>query len=90
MPFPAAPVPGGQGYPPPQGMPRPQEGYQPPIPPASGSGSGGLKASLADNSGIISTYEDMQRNENIKTRKIPLPSEKKKGFFDGLFRKDGK
>ena len=49
---------------------------------------GGLKGSLGeDASGIISTYEDA-RDENFKTRKLPLPGEKKKGFFDGLFKKD--
>jgi hypothetical protein len=41
-----------------------------------------------DSNGIVSTYEDMQRNENFKTRKLPLPGEKKKGFFDGLFKRD--
>lgn len=65
----------------PQNMPDPQ-------PPASGSGSGGLRGSIGDSSGIVSTYEDEQRDENFKTRKLPLPGEKKKGFFDGLFRKD--
>jgi len=38
--------------------------------------------------GIVSTYEDMNRDDSFKTRKLPLPSEKKKGFFDGLFKKD--
>jgi len=59
-----------------------------PPPPATGSGSGGLRGTFEDSSGIVSTYEEMQRDENIKTRKLPLPGEKKKGFFDGLFRKD--
>lgn len=55
-----------------------------PMPPLGAPGRGG-----ADNhGGIVSTYEDMQRDDSFKTRKLPLPSEKKKGFFDGLFKKD--
>jgi signal recognition particle receptor subunit beta len=88
---------GGSAFPPPGGPgafapgmypagQNPQDAEVPP--PSSGTGSAGLKASFEDNSGIISTYEDVQRDENFKTRKLPLPGEKKKGFFDGLFRKD--
>lgn len=55
-----------------------------PMPPVGDIGGSG-----ADNhSGIVSTYEDMQRDDSFKTRKLPLPGEKKKGFFDGLFKKD--
>ncbi|HLP42254.1 MAG TPA: hypothetical protein VK465_12160, partial [Fibrobacteria bacterium] len=40
-----------------------------------------------DNSGIISTYEDMAKDDSFKTRKLPNPKEKK-SFFDGLFKKE--
>jgi hypothetical protein len=40
-----------------------------------------------DNSGIVSTYEDMAKDDSFKTRKLPNPKEKK-GFFDGLFKKE--
>lgn len=40
-----------------------------------------------DNSGIVSTYEDMSKDDTFKTRKLPNPKEKK-GFFDGLFKKE--
>ncbi len=58
----------------------PEAGFGGMEPPPRGRGE--------DSSGIVSTYEDMQRNENFKTRKLPLPGEKKKGFFDGLFKRD--
>jgi signal recognition particle receptor subunit beta len=83
---------GNNSMPPPGGSPFQQGGYTPglgggpaPMPPLGDIGDG---AGRDDNSGIVSTYEDMQRNENFKTRKLPLPGEKKKGFFDGLFKKD--
>ena len=53
-------------------------------PNAAGGGPG-----IVDKSGIVSTYEDMSKDDSFKTKKLPNPSEKKKkGFFDGLFRKD--
>lgn len=79
------PPPGAQSLPPIQGLQSSNPFNQQPIPPA-GQPSQGLPANPQDNSGIVSSYED-QRDENIKTKKIPLPSEKKKGFFDGLFKK---
>ncbi len=63
---------------------RPNEPEVAPPPPPPG----GLRNSFDDASGIVSTYEDVQRNENFKTKKLPLPGEKKKGLFDGFFRKD--
>jgi len=41
-----------------------------------------------DNSGIVSTFEDIAKDDSFKTKKLPHPSEKKKGFFDGLFKKE--
>jgi hypothetical protein len=41
-----------------------------------------------DNSGIVSTYEDMGKDDTFKTRKLPNPKDQKKGFFDGLFKKE--
>jgi hypothetical protein len=41
-----------------------------------------------DASGIVTTFEDLQKDDSFKTKKLPHPNEKKKGFFDGLFRKD--
>jgi hypothetical protein len=36
----------------------------------------------------VTTFEDLQKDDSFKTKKLPHPNEKKKGFFDGLFRKD--
>jgi signal recognition particle receptor subunit beta len=70
---PAGPAPGQPQFPaPPQG-----QGGQPP----------GRFQGPDDNSGIVSTYED-SANENFKTRKLPHPKDGKKGFFDGLFKKE--
>ena len=58
---------------------------QPPnMAPPFGKNLGGMN----DNSGIVTTYEDMAKDESFKTRKLPHPGEKKKGFFDGLFNKE--
>ena len=43
---------------------------------------------LDDNSGIVTTYEDMAKDDSFKTKKLPHPNDKKKGFFDGLFKKE--
>ncbi len=73
-PNPFGPGGGQQGnYPPPEQQPRPSPFIQPPP--------------RSDQSGIVSTYED-QRQGDFKTRRIPLPSEKKKGLFGGLFGKE--
>lgn len=87
-----SPMPGPPAFGAPQGgMPSPGPAFgntapnsMTPMPPVGDIGGSG-----ADNhSGIVSTYEDMQRDDSFKTRKLPLPGEKKKGFFDGLFKKD--
>lgn len=59
---------------------------EPPVPPAppQGRNIGGLE----DNSGIVTTFEDLQKDDSFKTKKLPHPNEKKKGFFDGLFKKE--
>lgn len=67
-------LPGGPGGPP--GDP-PSQGGLPPQP----------FQKFDDTSGIISTYEDMSKDDSFKTRKLPNPKEKK-GFFDGLFKKE--
>ena len=82
------------GFPGPRGpaAENPYPGAEPPVynpPPNPVGGGPGAKGPFEDTSGIVSTYEDA-RDENLKTRKLPLPGEKKKGFFDGLFRKDNK
>jgi hypothetical protein len=41
-----------------------------------------------DNSGIVSTFEDIAKDESFNTKKLPHPNEKKKWFFDGLFKKE--
>ena len=53
-------------------------------PPGSNRNAGGF----SDASGIVTTFEDLQKDDSFKTKKLPHPNEKKKGFFDGLFRKD--
>ncbi len=50
--------------------------------------SGKSIGNMEDNSGIVTTYEDMAKDDSFKTKKLPHPSEKKKGFFDGLFKKE--
>jgi hypothetical protein len=52
--------------------------------PPQGRPLGGIE----DNSGIVTTYEDMAKDDSFKTKKLPHPNEKKKGFFDGLFKKE--
>lgn len=52
------------------------------------SGSAGNPGGFVDRSGIVTTYEDMSKEDAFKTKKLPHPTEKKKGFFDGLFKKD--
>lgn len=52
--------------------------------PPQGRALGGTE----DNSGIVTTYEDMAKDDSFKTKKLPHPNEKKKGFFDGLFKKE--
>jgi hypothetical protein len=51
-------------------------------------GSGKGRPPVEDNSGIVTTYEDMAKDDSFKTKKLPHPNEKKKGFFDGLFKKE--
>jgi mutual gliding-motility protein MglA len=81
--FPAAPGKGGPPYPtlsaPGQPEPKASEAGPP-----FGKSMGGVE----DNSGIVTTYEDMAKDDSFKTKKLPHPSEKKKGFFDGLFKKE--
>ncbi len=61
----------------------------PPMPGADAGMGGQPPQRFEDNSGIVSTYEDMGKDENFKTRKLPNPAkDQKKGFFDGLFKKD--
>jgi hypothetical protein len=55
----------------------------PPVPPAPPRNAG-----MEDNSGIVTTFEDLQKDDSFKTKKLPHPNDKKKGFFDGLFKKD--
>ena len=52
------------------------------------NGSAGNPGGFVDRSGIVTTYEDMSKEDAFKTKKLPHPTEKKKGFFDGLFKKD--
>jgi hypothetical protein len=78
-------TPPGKGGPPYPGlqvpnMPPQSEGEMPP----QGRSLGGME----DNSGIVTTYEDMAKDDSFKTKKLPHPNEKKKGFFDGLFKKE--
>jgi hypothetical protein len=72
---------GSQPFPQPGNYPG-QGGGPSPMPPIADT------QGADDHGGIVSTYEDMQRDDSFKTRKLPLPGEKKKGFFDGLFKKD--
>ncbi len=75
--------------PPPEiGMP-PQQQELPPAtaPQASKPSPFSQFGAFEDNSGIVSTYEDMAK-QDFKTKKLPNPTEKKKGFFGGLFNKD--
>jgi hypothetical protein len=76
------PTPPGQGGPPFPTLSKPT----PPAgdPPSPGKPIGGL----VDNSGIVTTYEDMAKDDSFKTKKLPHPNDKKKGFFDGLFKKE--
>jgi hypothetical protein len=57
---------------------------EPPPPPDPSQRNAGFE----DASGIVTTFEDLQKDDSFKTKKLPHPNEKKKGFFDGLFRKD--
>jgi signal recognition particle receptor subunit beta len=77
-PFPAPP---GKGNPPFPSLSMPS---QPEMPPPGRPLGGGLD----DNSGIVTTYEDMAKDDSFKTKKLPHPNDKKKGFFDGLFKKE--
>ena len=103
-PGPAAPGFGGNRGPGAPGNPGPFQpmggpGQPPAAPPGPGgpagagfpcrSGHGGQPPQkFEDNSGIVSTYEDMGKDDTFKTRKLPNPTKEKKGFFDGLFKKD--
>lgn len=51
-------------------------------------GSAGNPGNAMDRSGIVSTYENLGKDDSFKTKKLPHPTEKKKGFFDGLFKRD--
>ena len=61
---------------------------QSPMEPQAGQNPGGGNGGIVDNSGIVSTFEDIAKDDSFKTKKLPHPSEKKKGFFDGLFKKE--
>jgi hypothetical protein len=76
----------GSSYTPPTGSPKGSSPFPNPDqpPPGSNRNSGGF----SDASGIVTTFEDLQKDDSFKTKKLPHPNEKKKGFFDGLFRKD--
>jgi signal recognition particle receptor subunit beta len=77
-PFPAPPAKGNPPFP---TLSMPAQ----PEPPQPGRPLGG---GLDDNSGIVTTYEDMAKDDSFKTKKLPHPNDKKKGFFDGLFKKE--
>jgi hypothetical protein len=76
-------TPGAQG-PGQGGPPFPTLSVPPPEPPLQGKNIGNLE----DNSGIVTTFEDLAKDDSFKTKKLPHPNEKKKGFFDGLFKKE--
>jgi hypothetical protein len=76
-PYQQAPGKGGPPYP----------TLQPPTPPEEPLRAPSTGVPV-DNSGIVTTYEDMAKDDSFKTKKLPHPSEKKKGFFDGLFKKE--
>jgi hypothetical protein len=57
-------------------------------PPAPPNPSSQRNEGFEDASGIVTTFEDLQKDDSFKTKKLPHPNDKKKGFFDGLFRKD--
>jgi hypothetical protein len=59
-----------------------------PNPEQAGPGPSRNAGGFGDASGIVTTFEDLQKDDSFKTKKLPHPNEKKKGFFDGLFRKD--
>ncbi len=59
----------------------------PPIPPLGPNSVPGRPGNI-DTSGIMTTYEELAKDDSFKTKKLPNPTEKKKGFFDGLFKKD--
>src|SRR5262245_51546649 len=73
-----APAPGQGG--PSQPFPTLQPPVPEPLPPSRNIGG------LEDNSGIVTTFEDLAKDDSFKTKKLPHPNEKKKGFFDGLFK----
>jgi hypothetical protein len=83
---PAYPASPGKGIPPYPTLSAPNQpdSKGPDAGPPFGKPMGGME----DNSGIVSTYEDMAKDDSFKTKKLPHPSEKKKGFFDGLFKKE--
>jgi signal recognition particle receptor subunit beta len=87
QPGPAGPGPGAAFQPPPGKGGPPYPTLQPPAPPEEPP-QNRTPGGLVDNSGIVTTYEDMAKDDSFKTKKLPHPSEKKKGFFDGLFKKD--
>ena len=77
-PFPAPPGKGNSPFP---NLSMPSQPEMPPLGRPLGGG-------LDDNSGIVTTYEDMAKDDSFKTKKLPHPNDKKKGFFDGLFKKE--
>ena len=100
-PAPSAPAPGpgfpmmqnkAQGPFPTLAVPTTRSGFldQPTQGPGAGKGGGSSAPppDPVDKSGIVSTFEDLGKGESFKTKKLARPNEKKKGFFDGLFKKD--
>ncbi len=91
-PFQAPGMPAGQGpgqnpgQAPVQGKGPPYPTLQPPTPEPIVHGKN--LGNIEDNSGIVTTFEDLAKDDSFKTKKLPHPSEKKKGFFDGLFKKE--
>ena len=85
----APPAPPSQFSPPPLPPITPPPGA-PPAPPSVGPAfpMGASTPGTVDRSGIVTTYEDMAKDDSFKTKKLPHPNEKKKGFFDGLFKKE--
>jgi signal recognition particle receptor subunit beta len=94
----------GSGFGAPTGFPSGGPAMGSPFQPNPGSGPGPLEplppsnpkvpnsSNRVDTSGMVSTYDDIAKDDSFKTKKLPNPgdkkSEKKKGFFDGLFKKD--
>jgi hypothetical protein len=86
-PFPISPGSPGKGGPPYPTLSAPAAPSNDPNAgdaPPQGRSLGGME----DNSGIVTTYEDMAKDDSFKTKKLPHPNDKKKGFFDGLFKKE--